>query len=193
MYAFSINGGDVQKRFAHKFIDYICKNTIKDYIISDQCTRKQIVVSTKYAASQLMRANKNYFWPNGRRFKCSPIPLTKQRLRFNVGDGDDCRRRLRSRPRQLLSETNRRAHVTNRKSSGETCKPHRRDHDYDHRINTTNTIDNDCEDWGTVVDVELCEENEFDDNDNDLYHQRQQHVNQQPLFNVENSIKHLII
>ncbi|AIE47853.1 lef6 [Peridroma alphabaculovirus] len=70
MYVFRINGGRVEKRFGREFINYICGGKIKRDLKSNECTRKRIVVTTRYAADKLLAAHRRAVWPDGTTFEC---------------------------------------------------------------------------------------------------------------------------
>lgn len=73
MYVFYINGGHVEKRFSKEFVNFICGGRIRHDIKSEDCTRKRLVIGSRYAARKLLAANKCVFWPDGTRFRCKLI------------------------------------------------------------------------------------------------------------------------
>lgn len=70
MYVFYINGGRVEKRFGREFVNYVCGGKIKQDIKADECTRKRVVVRSRYAAKKLLEANNRVYWPDGTLFQC---------------------------------------------------------------------------------------------------------------------------
>ncbi|AYN45075.1 lef-6 [Alphabaculovirus alterspexiguae] len=73
MYVFYINGSHIEKRFGKEFINYICGGKIRHDIKSEDCTRKRLVVKSRYAANKLLDANGQCYWPDGTRFRCKLI------------------------------------------------------------------------------------------------------------------------
>ncbi|AOL56741.1 LEF-6 [Chrysodeixis includens nucleopolyhedrovirus] len=87
-FVFYVNGENVDKKFIKDFINHVCGGRIKADIEHDKCTRKRIVLTSRYAANKLMAVNRRVYWPDGSLFKCKlKRPYRKTR------DIRRCRRR----------------------------------------------------------------------------------------------------
>nr|QBI90244.1 lef-6 [Trichoplusia ni single nucleopolyhedrovirus] len=88
-FVFYVNGENVDKKFIKDFINHVCGGRIRTDIRHDKCTRKRIVLTSRYAANKLMAVNRRVYWPDGSLFKCKLTEAPKRRSR----DGRRRRRR----------------------------------------------------------------------------------------------------
>ncbi|QAT90413.1 LEF-6 [Spodoptera exempta nucleopolyhedrovirus] len=99
MYVFYINGSHVEKRFGKEFLNYICGGKIRHDIKSEDCTRKRLVVKSRYAANKLLDANGKCYWPDGTRFKCKLIKRNdNDRRKKEKKVSGECCKHFRSSP-----------------------------------------------------------------------------------------------
>ncbi|AEN03948.1 late expression factor 6 [Helicoverpa armigera NPV NNg1] len=69
-YVVYINGAQIEKRFSREFILFVCGPAIRDCVIWSECSRKRLVVTSRWAADRFAELNQRVFWPSGERFEC---------------------------------------------------------------------------------------------------------------------------
>ncbi|ACF05320.1 LEF-6 [Adoxophyes orana nucleopolyhedrovirus] len=143
---FQYNGVNFAKKFTKEFLNHVCGGHVD--IDWDKCTRKRLVINSPNTAHRLLNINQRVYWPNGEIFICYPISTTYVK-KYNK--------------KKLRTATNWPKENTNNVSVA----------------NIKKEVPVDTDNWyesGSIVDVQLCYDDDNDDNYENVIGNKNVHV-----------------